>query len=221
MSKHNFLFLNLGETQATQISQAIANKKAQIILEELKHGATTESKLSTKLSMPLSTVHYNIQQLVKAGLVIGDQYHYSQKGREVSHYRLTNKVIVISPQKTNQFEALVKTLTPVILVIAAGTGFVAYLSGKLSGGLSGAIVESAQSAATSDVAPTMIAKSAAIVATVAPTVTSAPMMVNSAAEYSTAVVNSEPNYAIIFLIGSLAIAAVSLLGFWLWNKYKN
>jgi len=231
--KHNFLFINLGEEQATEISQAIANKTAQKVLDELKRGHATESELSSRLSIPLSTIHYNTQQLVKAGLVVGDQYHYSVKGREVSHYRLTNKVIVISPQKTEQFEALVKTLTPVILIIAAGTAFVSYLGGKLNANIlsamntastmaaKSAITVVATTPAAQNAGAAMIQSSAQIAPSAAIQAANDTLLTTTNAYAQSATAISEPHYAFLFFVGSIAIAAVSLLGIWLWNKYRN
>jgi len=59
----------------------------------------TETDISKELKLPISTVHYNLSVLVKAKLVEAREFHYSEKGREVNHYSLANKLIIIAPSK--------------------------------------------------------------------------------------------------------------------------
>jgi len=119
----NFLFINVADKQAQVLSSVLANKTCRVILEVLKTKPITESDLAKELSMPISTVHYNIQQLLKAGLVVGDQYTYSKKGKEMVHYRLTDKFIVIAPQ-ASALEDVLKSLVPALGIIAAGSLFI-------------------------------------------------------------------------------------------------
>jgi hypothetical protein len=213
------------------------------VLEELKKGHATESEIAQKLSVPLSTIHYNVQQLVKTGLVIGDQFHYSGKGREVSHYRLTNKVIVIAPKGTIM-DQFVKALVPVVLVIAAGTGFVYQITNKATS-LSMSALNSIGGAA-----PIMAAKSAAVtqpimeetinagdlaVMTASNSIQTAMNVANDTtttvianqvdqplqiAQTFVPAVSSDPNYALWFFVGAVIIAGLSLLGMWLWNRNR-
>ena len=64
-------------------------------------------KLAKAMNLPLSTVHYNLQLLLKAGLVSADNYHYSEKGKEVLHYKLSNKYVIIAPKKTDKLKGFV------------------------------------------------------------------------------------------------------------------
>jgi DNA-binding transcriptional ArsR family regulator len=98
MSKdENVLVVQVGQEQATKLATVLANKNCQRIMDALSAKSATETEISAQLAIPLSTVHYNVQQLLKAGLVVSDTFHYSKKGKEVAHYKLTRKYIVITP----------------------------------------------------------------------------------------------------------------------------
>ena len=105
---------------AGKVAGALANPKCQKILDYLgKHQDATETKLSKELSIPLSTVHYNMKILVDAKLVLGDEYTYSPKGKEVTHY-LMNKNPIVIIQEEAQLQVL-KAIVPAA-VLAAGLG---------------------------------------------------------------------------------------------------
>lgn len=97
----NFLLLSLDDTKIKKVSNAVSNDSSRKILGYLSNKEATESELADKLQIPISTVHYNIQQLMEAGLVNAKEFHYSKKGKEVIHYKLTNKYIIIAHKKTN------------------------------------------------------------------------------------------------------------------------
>ena len=98
MPKEPFMLVSLKEDKAKKLAQVMSNPTCIKILEHLAGKDATESAIAKDLGLPLSTVHYNIQQLVAAKLVIVDEFHYSEKGREVNHYKLANKYIIIAPQ---------------------------------------------------------------------------------------------------------------------------
>ncbi|MAG20251.1 hypothetical protein CL618_02355, partial [archaeon] len=82
----------------------------------------TETEISRELKIPMSTVHYNIQQLIKAGLVKNEEYEYSEKGREVNFYKLAKKMIIIGTDDVKLFKKDIVKILPVGLigVIAGG-----------------------------------------------------------------------------------------------------
>ena len=100
MAKDPFLLVSLEESESKSLAQVMSNDTARKILDYLsKHESATESQVSKDLKLALSTVHYNLQALVKATLVQAEEFHYSQKGKEVLHYSLANKLIIIAPKK--------------------------------------------------------------------------------------------------------------------------
>lgn len=117
-----YIMVNL--KQSKQIAQAISNNTSRKILEYLAEKDAAETEISKKLNIPLTTAHYNIQNLVKCGLVKVEEFKWSKKGREINLYKLSKKLIIISPEesvKTN-----LKNLIPVGL-ISLGAAFVIYL----------------------------------------------------------------------------------------------
>lgn len=74
--------------------------------------------------MPISTVHYHLQKLQEAQLVKVEEFHYSPKGREVNHYKLANKYIIIAPQKVAGLREKLKGILPVGLVILGISGII-------------------------------------------------------------------------------------------------
>jgi len=119
---NNFLLISLDEKKSKKIAEAINNDTGRKILDQLSKKECTESDLSKDLNIPISTIHYNIKQLMEANLVIVDEFHYSSKGKEVNHYKLANKYIIIAPKQTdNRFmEALQKILPLTIITAVVG-----------------------------------------------------------------------------------------------------
>jgi len=121
MAKEPFLLVSLKGEKAKKLAQVMANPTCTKILEYLAGKDATESQIAKDLGVPLSTVHYNIQQLVDARLVVADEFHYSEKGREVQHYKLANKYIIIAPQEDDQsvLQHLRKMLPLAIVTVGA------------------------------------------------------------------------------------------------------
>lgn len=122
--KQNVLVVNLGEKQTKQLASVLSNKTSEKILNALAEKEYTESDLAKKLSIPLSTIHYNIQQLVKAGLVHSEEYSYSKKGREINYYKLASKYIVIAPQQSFDFLEKLKTIIPAVVLAIVGSSII-------------------------------------------------------------------------------------------------
>ncbi len=96
---NNVLLVSLKADEAKHITRVLSNPTAKKILDYLStHSKATETSLAKKLRLPLSTVHYTLAQLTKGKLVSVDEFHYSQKGREVNHYSLASQMIIITPQ---------------------------------------------------------------------------------------------------------------------------
>jgi DNA-binding transcriptional ArsR family regulator len=132
---NNFLLISLDEKKSKKIAEAINNDTGRKILDQLSKKESSESDLAKELNIPISTIHYNLKQLMEANLVIVDEFHYSQKGKEINHYKLANKYIIIAPKQTdNRFmEALQKILPLTIITAVVGgllTGFRLLTSSK-------------------------------------------------------------------------------------------
>ena len=58
------------------------------------------------------------------GLVVVDEFHYSPKGKEVNHYKLANKYIIIAPKSTYGIREKLKNILPMVGLSIVATGFV-------------------------------------------------------------------------------------------------
>src|SRR3989344_7026415 len=125
MSKEKFVLLSLQEDKAKELAQVISNESCRKILDYLaENNDATASELAGKLQVPISTVHYNLKNLVAGGLVSSDEYHYSQKGKEVNHYKLANKYIIIAQKSTHGIKEKLRAILPVALLGLAGAGMI-------------------------------------------------------------------------------------------------
>lgn len=129
MAKKSFLMVSLEEDKAKKLAQVISNDKCRKILDYLTNNdSVTESEIAEELNLPLSTVHYNIQQLVESNLVRSDEYHYSKKGKEVQHYSLVNKYIIISPKPVYGIKQKLKSILPVVLIVGAAAATIRFFA---------------------------------------------------------------------------------------------
>lgn len=128
----NFLLVSLEEKKAKKIAEVINNDTSRKIIDFLAKKDATESELSKELDIPISTIHYNIKQLQEAGLIVVEEFHYSKKGKEVNHYALANKYIIITPMnQDSKFLDALKKILP-ITIITAGVAFIMQLLNTLT-----------------------------------------------------------------------------------------
>ncbi|MBI2136868.1 helix-turn-helix transcriptional regulator [Candidatus Woesearchaeota archaeon] len=134
--KQTFLLVSLSEEKTKKLANVITSNSARKILDHLatkgEDDEVTETQISKDLKLPLSTVHYNLQQLQAGNLVDVDEFHYSEKGKEVNHYKLANKYIIIAPSAPAQsIRDKLKSLLPVALLTAGAAALIQIFS-KLS-----------------------------------------------------------------------------------------
>ena len=126
MAKKNLILLSLEDEKINKIANVVSNESCKKILDFLaSREYASESEIADKLSLPISTVHYNLKQLMDSGLVNADEYHYSEKGREVNRYTLANKYIIIAPKGTKTgLRQKLKNILPVALITAGAAGLI-------------------------------------------------------------------------------------------------
>ena len=140
MVNNNFLLVDLNESKTKQLAETITNDTSRKILNYLTEKEDTEAKIAEALAMPISTVHYHLQKLQEAGLVKVDEFHYSQKGRTINHYKLANKYIIIAPQKISGLREKLRGILPAV-VIVAGVGVIMQLYTSLSTNFAADVVQ--------------------------------------------------------------------------------
>ena len=140
--EEKFLLVSLEGKESKKLAQVISNNSSRKILAYLTNKKASESELSKKLSIPISTVHYNLKHLIKAGLVDSREYHYSEKGKEVNHYSLAKKYIIIAP-KTSGIKTKLRSILPMAIVIIAGAAIIQFISSLVKGASFAGIEKSA------------------------------------------------------------------------------
>lgn len=123
MPKSNFLLVDLNEAKTKKLAETITSDTSRKILNHLADKEDSEASISSILNLPISTVHYHLQKLQEAGLVTVEEFHYSSRGREINHYKLANKYIIIAPQHVSGLKEKLRGILPVGLIIA-GLGLV-------------------------------------------------------------------------------------------------
>jgi len=111
-----FDLVDFGEDKATSLAEIMTNKKCKKILDYLKEKEASETDISKDLDMPLSTVDYNLQKLLKNGLVEIKDFYWSPKGNKVYIYKATDKVLVFSHKKSKHIENRLRIIIPVVII---------------------------------------------------------------------------------------------------------
>lgn len=118
-----FLLVSLKEAESKKLAQVISNETSRQILAYLVDKSASESEISQQMGIPMPTVHYNLQQLIKTGLVEAKEFHYSEKGKEINHYSLAKKYIIIAP-KTEGIKTRLRSILPVAIIAVAVAGLI-------------------------------------------------------------------------------------------------
>ncbi|RLG36616.1 ArsR/SmtB family transcription factor [Candidatus Alkanophaga liquidiphilum] len=122
VAKEDEKLLILPLNASKKVSQVLSNDTARRILEALTEAPLSASEVAGRLGLPLTTVQYNVNKLLDAGLVRVERTKYSEKMREVKIYAPARKFVVIVPaqakdDKKSVIEALKRYLG---LLSAAG-----------------------------------------------------------------------------------------------------
>ncbi len=138
------LILPLNDKNSKEISQIISNDTARNILEAIASEPLSASEIAEKLSIPLTTVQYNLDKLNNAGLVKVERTKYSEKMKRVKIYAPQRKFVVIVPEKTdrkNVIAALKRYLT-VIFFAVVGSGIIEFFTAMRMKGPIGEVTRS-------------------------------------------------------------------------------
>lgn len=146
----NVVILEPGDERAQKISKAMGSQTASDILQILAENQKSLTEITERLSIPLTTAKYHIENLLEAGLISVAETRYSVKGREIKIYSLTNQLLIVAPRTSNVRSLLLKYASLFCIVIL-GTLAVSVLSPLfLQDIISGGSVNSAQRFATEE-----------------------------------------------------------------------
>ena len=120
----NYIALDLNDPRTKGIAETISNPTCKKILSLLAEKDLSESDLSSKLSLPINTVEYNIKKLIQSGLIEKSKgFFWSVKGKKIPTYKISNKKIIISPRTS--FRGILPAILGSIIV-AVGIKFYSF-----------------------------------------------------------------------------------------------
>ena len=214
MAKKKLLLISLQQDEAKKIAQVISNETCRKILDYLADKESTETELAEKLNIPLSTTHYNLKQLIKSGLVVAEEYHYSKRGKEINHYKLANQYIIIAPKNVSGIKSKLRSILPVGIITLMGAGLIHVFQKLLSPTINYAQAKD-MAAPLTNVANQEIMKVAAEEGIVATSSAAGDAIIanttNTAAQIIPQLPPVQPNYALWFLIGGLTVLILLII----------
>lgn len=190
MAKKNFLLLSLNDDKAKKIANVVNNDSCSKILDYLSDREATETEIVKDLKLPASTVNYNLKQLLDSRLIVWEKSHRSEKGKEVKHYTVANRYVIIAPKGSTKEEFLekIKSIIPAFVVAVLGAGVLQFSN------LFRSEPQMMQSA--------MLMKESSLAADT--TAMALP-------EITSTSISSEPNIALWFLFGAFTVLVFSLI----------
>lgn len=119
--------IDIHDERAKELAQILMNEKAIAILHLLEDQALSISEISRELNLPISTVSYHIDKMLKVGLIEVAGKKYGKRLQEVKLYRASSRPILLLPrptkrEKTSTFDRL-RVIT---LSIATGLSLLVY-----------------------------------------------------------------------------------------------
>ncbi|MCX6697939.1 MAG: winged helix-turn-helix domain-containing protein [Methanoregula sp.] len=102
------LILEPGDEQAQKIAKAMSSQTANDILNFLREGQQSQTEITERLAIPLTTAQYHIENLLDAGLISVAATRYSVKGREIKYYALTNQLLIVASKRSDVRSLLLK-----------------------------------------------------------------------------------------------------------------
>lgn len=121
--QEKYLLFSLDDEKAKKLGEVISNPTCRKIVNLLAEKDTSESDLAKELNIPINTIEYNLKKLLEAEVIEKSRnFFWSEKGKKIEMYKVANKLIVISPKKSNVYSKL-KGIVPVALISGILTAF--------------------------------------------------------------------------------------------------
>lgn len=124
-----FVLVSLEEKKAKKLAEVISNSTCRKILDYISDKEdASESDIAKALKIPMSTAHYNLENLMKAGLVEVKEFRWSEKGKQIDLFRLAKKFILISPKGTKIEKSKLRDIFAVTIISGLGSLLAGYLA---------------------------------------------------------------------------------------------
>lgn len=125
MKERKFLLISMDDDRAKKLADVLGNKTCKKIIDFLAEKDASEKEIATALKIPINTVEYNLKKLMHAEIIEkAKNFFWSQKGKKIDVYKLSNKSIIISPK--NKVSSKIKSILPAVIVSLAGATIIKY-----------------------------------------------------------------------------------------------
>jgi DNA-binding transcriptional ArsR family regulator len=111
-----YIMISMEDERAGKIAEILGNKSSKKIIDFLSEkNEASEKEISDKLKMPINTVEYNLNKLMHVELIEKTKnFFWSQKGKKIPMYKLSNKSIIISPKR--RISSRIKSILSVAVI---------------------------------------------------------------------------------------------------------
>ncbi len=87
--------LTMSDAETGQVLNAVSSETAVSVLSMLSESSKVSKEIAESLDMSVQNVRYHLNKLEDAGLIETDGIRYSERGREMSVYRVAESPTVI------------------------------------------------------------------------------------------------------------------------------
>jgi len=125
--------ISLEDASSKSLLEVLTNETCKRILDLLSEkDEITESEISKKLKLPLNTVNYNMKKLIHSKLVEeSSNFLWSEKGKKIRVYKVSNKDILITPRKKSRFNKVTTSLITLGSTFLLGLGIRLFFRNEL------------------------------------------------------------------------------------------
>ncbi|MDD1694337.1 MAG: helix-turn-helix domain-containing protein [Methanoregula sp.] len=205
----NVLVLEPGDERAQKIAKAMGSQTAGDILQLLADSPKSLTDITERLSLPMNTAKYHVENLLDAGIISVGETKYSVKGREVKIYSLTNQLLIVAPRRSDIRSLLLKYASLFGIVAVASLAISSILPMVSTWGTTGAAFASQEAVAAPTVHDTATGAGREV----------GNVMLKSAYDNMAAAPATAPDPAITFFFGGLLVIVILLCyEAWLWKK---
>jgi len=114
-----YLLFSIEDDSAKKLAGILGNKTCKKIIDILAEKESSEKDIADELKIPINTVEYNLKKLLDAEIVEKTKnFFWSQKGKKIPMYKVSNKSIIISPK--SKISSDLKSILPVAILSGIG-----------------------------------------------------------------------------------------------------
>ncbi|WP_460127165.1 ArsR/SmtB family transcription factor [Thermococcus prieurii] len=118
--------IDVTDERVRELAQVLANERAMAILRLLRERELSMSEIAKELDMPISTVSYHLDKLLRVGLVEVAGKKYGKRLQEVKLYRASSRPILLLPRPTERRTSPLDKLRVITLSVATGLSALVY-----------------------------------------------------------------------------------------------